>query len=167
MKLKFLFLAIITFFLFQAVPAQSLPPAPPPSKGYLLWPGDEITAKVIGESDYDFVATVNEEGKIEVPFSDKAIVAKCKTERELKTDVTELLGKYLRSPQLNLRITDRKSRPPAIISGEVMQSGNRPMRKATPSSFFPLREEPRKRPADRPGFSHSAADMLRCNEDSN
>ena len=56
-------------------------------------------------------------GKIEVPFSDKAVVAKCKTERELKADITELLGKYLRNPQLNLRITDRKSRPPAIISG--------------------------------------------------
>src|SRR5258708_876369 len=97
MKLKFLFAIIISFFLIYSVPAQNPPPAPPPSKGYLLWPGDEITGKVLGETDFDFVATVNEEGKIEVPFSDKAIVAKCKTERELRTEITELLGKKSKS----------------------------------------------------------------------
>ena len=105
--------------MFYAIPAQKLPAAPPPSKGYLLWPGDEVTGKVMGEQDFDFVATVNEEGKIEVPFSDKAIVAKCKTERELRSEITTLLGQYLRTPQLNLRITDRKGRPPVTISGEV------------------------------------------------
>ncbi|MEP6787186.1 MAG: SLBB domain-containing protein [Acidobacteriota bacterium] len=132
MKLYFLFAIIISFFLYCAIPAQNMPAAPEPSKGYMLWPGDELTGKVLGEPEFDFVATVNEDGKIELPFSDKAVVARCKTEKEVRTDITELLGKYLRSPQLNLRITDRKGRPPATISGEV----NAPtqvtlMRKAT------------------------------------
>jgi len=132
MKLKLLLSLIVSFFLFCAVSAQPPAATPEPSKGYLLWPGDEITGKVLGESDFDFVATVNEDGKIELPFSDKPVVARCKTERELRTEITELLGKYLRTPQLNLRITDRKGRPPATVSGEV----NSPtqvtlMRKAT------------------------------------
>src|SRR5580765_7675122 len=113
MKLNFLFAIIISFLLYCAVPAQTMPVAAEPSKGYMLWPGDEITGKVLGEPEFDFVATVNEQGKIELPFSDKAVVARCKTEKEVRTEITELLGKYLRSPQLNLRITDRKGRPPA------------------------------------------------------
>ena len=42
-------------------------------KGYLIGPGDEITGKVLGEKEFDFVATVDEDGKIEVPFFDKPV----------------------------------------------------------------------------------------------
>jgi polysaccharide export outer membrane protein len=132
MKIKFFYHVIISLFLFQNINAQELPVDLSKAKGYLLGPGDEITGKVLGEPQFDFVATVNEDGKIEVPFFDKPVVAKCKTERELRIDVTALLGKYLRTPQLSLRVTDRKSRPPATIYGEVrtpQQVGL--MRKAT------------------------------------
>lgn len=132
MKIKFFFPIIVSFFLASLGSAQDLPVDTLPAKGYLLGPGDEITGKVLGEQQFDFVATVNEDGKIEVPFFEKPVVAKCKTERELRADVTALLGKYLRSPQLSLRVTDRKSRPPATIYGEVrspQQVGL--MRKAT------------------------------------
>lgn len=118
-KMKFLLSIIVTFLLFGAVPAQNVSVDMQKAKGYQLYPGDEITAKVLGEDQFDFVATVNEDGKIEVPFFDKPVDAKCRTERELRTDITQLLSKYLRSPQLSLRITDRKSRPPATIYGEV------------------------------------------------
>jgi len=54
-------------------------PTPVPNaavqKGYLVGPGDEITGKVLGESEFDFVATVDEDGKIEVPFFDKPVIA--------------------------------------------------------------------------------------------
>ena len=93
------------------VPVQS-------SKSYLLGPGDEITAKVMGEPDYDFTAIVNEDGKIELPFIDEPIVAKCRTERQLRTDITTALGKFLRTPQLSLR-TLSKSRPDTSLYGEV------------------------------------------------
>jgi len=119
MKMKFLFLVIISIFLTGLATAQDVAPALQQGKGYMLGPGDEIVGKVLGESQFDFVATVNEDGKIEVPFFDKPVVAKCRTERELRADVTELLSKYLRTPQLSLRVTERKSRPPATIYGEV------------------------------------------------
>ncbi len=92
-------------------------------KGYLIGPGDEVTGKVLGEKDFDFVATVDEDGRIEVPFFDKPVVAKCRTERELRVEVEELLSKYLRSPQLSFRVTQRKSRPPAVVYGEVNVPG--------------------------------------------
>jgi polysaccharide export outer membrane protein len=90
-------------------------------RGYLIGPGDEITGKVLGEPQFDFIATVDENGKIEVPFFETPIVAKCLSERDLRTEVTKLLSKYLKSPQLSLRVTDRKSRPPVSVLGEVRQ----------------------------------------------
>jgi polysaccharide export outer membrane protein len=89
------------------------------AKGYLLGPGDEITVRVLGEPQFDFIATIDENGAIEVPFFEQPVLAKCRTERELRTEVATLLGRYLRNPQMSLRITDRKSRPPATIYGEV------------------------------------------------
>lgn len=117
MKLKLLLAAIFSLFVFDAINAQVLPPTLSTARGYLLGPGDEITVKVQGEADFDFITTVNEDGKIVV--LDKVVIAKCKTEAELKAEVTKILEKYLNSPQLSLRVTDRKSKPPATVYGEV------------------------------------------------
>jgi polysaccharide export outer membrane protein len=67
------------------------------------------------------VSTVDDDGKIEVPFNDAPILAMCKTERELRIEVGKLLSRYLKNPQLNLRVTQRNSRPPVSIYGEVRQ----------------------------------------------
>lgn len=101
--------------------AQAVPVDAAAQRGYMIGPGDEITVKVLGESQFDFVATVDENGKIEVPFVDTPLDAKCMSERDLRVEVTKLLQKYLRNPQINLRVTDRKSRPPVSITGEVRQ----------------------------------------------
>lgn len=119
MSKKLLLSVIVLCFIAGASIAQDIPVDMKRASGYQLYPGDEVTGKVLGEEQFDFIATVNEDGYIEVPFFDKPVNAKCRTERELRTDVTKLLTKYLRSPQLSLRITDRKSRPPATIYGEV------------------------------------------------
>jgi polysaccharide export outer membrane protein len=102
------------------------------AKGYQLGPGDEVSIKVVGEPDFDFAARINEDGKIDVPFEDQPMIAKCKTERELRADVKDMLSRYLRSPQFNLRVTERDSRPPATIYGEVAAPQQiKLMRKAT------------------------------------
>ncbi len=120
MLLKF---SIIFTFLFAVASVAAQNPIAPPDvddiKGYLLGPGDEITAKVLGEPQFDFVASVGEDGRLGLPFFDKGIAAQCKTERQVRDEVSEILAKYLRNPQLSLRVTDRKSRPPATIYGEV------------------------------------------------
>ena len=99
--------------------AQIPPSAETAASGYLIGPGDEVTGKVLGETQWDFVSTVDEDGRIEVPFFDKPVVARCQTERQLRAEVTKLLSKYLKSPQLSLRVTQRNSRPPVSIYGEV------------------------------------------------
>ena len=115
------FLAVFVFLLFFAfgASAQTIPTTETGSRGYLIGPGDQVTGKVLGEPQFDFVSTVDENGKIEVPFFDDPVMAMCMSERQLRTEVTKLLAKYLKKPELSLQITDRKSRPPVSIYGEV------------------------------------------------
>ena len=101
--------------------AQAVPIDADAQKGYLIGPGDEITGKVLGEAQFDFVSTVDEDGKLEVPFFDQPIMAKCRSERELRAEVAKLLAKYLKTPQISVRVTQRNSRPPVSIYGEVRQ----------------------------------------------
>lgn len=118
MKRNLLWLLLASFCLIPAVTAQE--PAPLAiSRVYTIGPGDEIEVKVLGEKDFDAKATVDENGNIELPFFESPIPAMCKTERELRADVSKLLGKYLRSPQVGLNVTARKSRPPVTVYGEV------------------------------------------------
>jgi polysaccharide export outer membrane protein len=99
---------------------QTVQPTTETPQGYLIGPGDEITGKVLGEEQFDFTATVDEDGKIEVPFFDKPVIAVCKTERDLRLEIAKLLGKYLKAPQMSVRVTKR-NRPPVSIYGEVRQ----------------------------------------------
>ncbi len=96
-------------------------------QGYRIGPGDEVTGKVLGEPQFDFVSTVDEDGKISVPFVDDPVTAQCLTERELRTEVNKFLSRYLRNPQTNIRVTQRNSRPPVSIYGEVKQQGQVPL----------------------------------------
>jgi polysaccharide export outer membrane protein len=103
---------------------QTTPPLPPvdmtKAQGYQLGPGDEISIKVVGEPDFDFAARVNEDGKIDIPFDEKPLDARCKTERQLRSDMRDILARYLKNPQFNLRVTEQNSRPPVTIYGEVV-----------------------------------------------
>ena len=118
MRRNVILFLILTVGLIQMAFAQETIPVSN-AKGYLLGPGDEIVVKVLGEKDFDFEAAVDENGNIEVPFFDKPVMAMCRSERDLRSEVTKALGKYLKNPQVSLRIKERKSRPPTTIYGSV------------------------------------------------
>jgi len=123
MKMKVWLCAVLTFGLFQITFGQQ-PNAPELQRaGYLVGPGDIISGKVLGEDQFNFTATIDEDGKFQVPFFDKPIMAKCKTDRELRGEVIKLLSKYLKNPQVTVFVSERKSRPPATIYGEVRTPG--------------------------------------------
>lgn len=119
MKMKFVLLYALTFVLFQSVFGQISPVTQDQERGYLVGPGDQITVKVLGEQQFDTVARVDEDGKLQVPFFDERIVAQCRSEKELRADITQLLSKYLKNPQISVSVTERKSRPPATIYGAI------------------------------------------------
>lgn len=123
MKVKVLLLFVCALCFSQIAFGQEVAVANTEKRGYLVGPGDVITTKVLGESQFDFVSTIDEDGRIQVPFFEKGVMAKCRTEKELRLEVTQLLSKYLRNPQINVSVTERKSRPPVSVYGEVRTAG--------------------------------------------
>lgn len=126
MNLKFLLIGVLILGLAQLTFGQQpsvprLPTLPDQANeiGYLVGVGDEITGKVLGESQFDFTSEVDQDGKLQIPFLDKPIQAKCRTEKELRAEVVQILSRYLKSPQISVRVTQRRSRPPVIVTGEV------------------------------------------------
>ena len=117
----FKFLAFVLMFVSVSMVAISQTPAlPADNTGYLIGPGDVITIKTLGEPTFDVDSlTVGEDGSIQIPYYEKSISAKCKTERSLQAEVAKAWSKYLRNPQDNLRVKERNSRPPVNIYGEV------------------------------------------------
>jgi protein involved in polysaccharide export with SLBB domain len=116
-KVLFIFAAILCFI--QLGFGQDLPPGTEVSAAYTLGVGDKVTVKVLGEPQFDFEANVDESGQILVPFVKQTIVANCMTENDLGLEVAKKLSFYLKDPRINLQVTDRKSRPPVAVYGEV------------------------------------------------
>lgn len=88
-------------------------------KRYQLGPGDIIDLRVYGQPEFNSALSVDDDGKIELPFVDQPIIAKCKTDRQIRKEVTDQLKKYIKRPQVSIRIAERRSRPPAIVYGAV------------------------------------------------
>jgi polysaccharide export outer membrane protein len=88
-------------------------------KKYLLGPGDMLDLRVYNEPQFNGPLVVDDEGNIAIPFIEAPIRAQCRSDREIKIDVVKALSKYLNKPQVSLRLTEAKSRPPAIVYGAV------------------------------------------------
>ncbi len=117
MQRKVILFLVLSIGLIQTVLAQEATNLN--QRGYLLAPGDIISVNVLGEKDFNFETALDENGNVQVPFFEEPLPAMCKNERELRADVSKLLSKYLRAPQVALNIKERKSRPPTTVHGAV------------------------------------------------
>lgn len=121
MKLKFFAATALLASLAFSVSAQ-VPAGMSVAQGYLIGPGDILSIKALGEPTFDVEAlTVDEDGKILLPFSEMPLEAKCKTERALQGEVARVWSKYLKNPQISLRVAKRESRLPVGVFGEVRE----------------------------------------------
>ena len=132
MKFKLTTLLILITGLLQSAFAQNAMPATEIQKGYLIGPGDVITVKVLGEEEFNIEAvTVDEDGKIQVPYSETGIMAQCRTEKEVRGEVMKHYSRLLKNPQVSVYVKERKSRPPVIVSGEVITPAPIELRRTT------------------------------------
>lgn len=137
MKVK-LSLIVAAAFLFslgvfaQAQEQQQQSSAPPPSqspgldiqgsKAYLLGPGDVVDVRVFGQPELSSSVQVDSEGNLSsLPFLEKPIVAKCRTDKDVQKDITAAYSKFINNPQVSVRISERNSRQPATVFGAVRQ----------------------------------------------
>lgn len=112
----------------QTAPQAPGPAYTPPSvdtqgiRNYLLGPGDVLDVRVLFQSDLNAMVEVDSDGNItSLPFLEAPISAKCRNEKEVQRDIAKAFAKYLKNPQVSVRIADKKSRPPATITGAVKQ----------------------------------------------
>ena len=114
----------------QDPPPQSPPPAPQgPSpldtqgiKSYLLGPGDVLDVRVFGQPELSTSVQVDSDGNLSsLPFLEKPIVAKCRSDKEIQKDITAAYAKFINNPQVSVKISERNSRQPATVFGAVRQ----------------------------------------------
>jgi polysaccharide export outer membrane protein len=91
-------------------------------RNYLLGPGDVLDVRVFAQPDLNAMVEVDSDGNISsLPFLESPIPAKCRTAKEVQKDITKAYAKYLKNPQVSVRIAERKSRQPATVFGAVRQ----------------------------------------------
>ncbi|HEY0407843.1 MAG TPA: polysaccharide biosynthesis/export family protein [Pyrinomonadaceae bacterium] len=88
-------------------------------RNYLLGPGDTLDIRVFGQPDFSWTGEVDSDGNIEPHFVETPIHALCRSEKDVRKDIVAAYGKYLKNPQVSVRIIGRNSRPPAIVYGAV------------------------------------------------
>lgn len=99
-------------------------------RNYLLGPGDVLDVRVFAQPDLNAMAEVDSDGNISsLPFLEKPIPAKCRTEKQVQKDIATAYAKYLKNPQISVRLSERKSRQPATITGAVRQPARIDMRR--------------------------------------
>ncbi len=137
MKSKLLLIVAVVFvcglamFAYAQDPQQE-PSSAPPSQGqssaldiqgiktYLLGPGDVLEVRVFGQPELSSSVQVDGDGNLSsLPFLEKPILAKCRTDKEVQKDIAEAYSKFINKPQVSVRISERNSRQPATVFGAV------------------------------------------------
>jgi polysaccharide biosynthesis/export protein len=89
------------------------------SKDYPLGPGDVVELRVFGEPQFDGSYDVDDEGRLVVPFVEQPIDARCRNINQIRKQVVTELAKFIRSPQVYMRVKEQHSRPAAVVYGAV------------------------------------------------
>ncbi len=91
-------------------------------KSYLLGPGDVLDVRVFGQPELTSTVQVDGDGNLSsLPFLEKPIPAKCRSEKQVQKDITTAYSKFINNPQVSVRISERNSRQPATVFGAVRQ----------------------------------------------
>ena len=95
--------------------------APVDPNKYLIGPEDILFIRVWREPDFTLPAAVRPDGKITMPLIGD-VQAGDQTPMQLTKAITELLGKYINNPDVNVIVTDVRSKK-YYIDGEVLKPG--------------------------------------------
>src|SRR5438270_9580793 len=87
---------------------------------YLVGPGDLLDVRVFGQPDLNSTIEIDDDGNISsLPFLEEPIPAMCHTEKDIQKAIAKAYSRYLKGPKVSVRVTERKSRPPAVVFGAV------------------------------------------------
>jgi polysaccharide export outer membrane protein len=90
------------------------------SKRYLVGPGDVLDVRIFGQADLNSTVEIDDEGNISsLPFLEQPIPAMCRNEKDIQKSIAQAYSHYLKNPRVSVRVTERRSRPPAVVFGAV------------------------------------------------
>jgi polysaccharide biosynthesis/export protein len=112
-------------------PTPTAAPAQPPANApvdYIIGPGDTIQVFVWRNAELTATVPVRPDGKISTPLVED-MVAVGKNPSTLARDIEKVLGEYVRSPQVNVIVTQPASVYSQIrVIGQVVRPGALPYR---------------------------------------
>ena len=121
----------------EPAPAQAAPSQPPTTQApaeskvrndYVIGPGDTVQVFVWRNPELTSTVPVRPDGKISTPLVED-MVAVGKTPSELARDVEKVLGEYVRSPQVNVIVTQPASTFSQVkVIGQVLHPQSVPYR---------------------------------------
>lgn len=86
----------------------------------LIHLGDLIDVDVVGTTEYDWRGGLTPEGELDgINFLDEPIYGLCKSESEVAAAIARGYEKFLRNPQVVVKIIDRSKRPISYLYGAV------------------------------------------------
>jgi polysaccharide export outer membrane protein len=92
----------------------------PKIKPQLIQVGDTIQILVSRNPEFNWRGQIESDGDLPVlPYVEKNIRALCRTESEIAQDLSNAYSKYLKNPQVTVRIVSREGRPPAMMLGAI------------------------------------------------
>ena len=127
LKLQALILAMLLTFVgsLRVFAADAAPPAQPPappnavSDAYIIGPGDTVQVFVWRNPELSVTVPVRPDGKISTPLVED-MVAVGRTPSQLARDIEKVLAEYVRSPQVNIIVTNPVSTFSQVkVIGEV------------------------------------------------
>jgi polysaccharide export outer membrane protein len=118
----------------QATPAAVASPAPAPAMAtqvpddYVIGPGDSLQVYVFRNPELTVTVPVRPDGKISTPLVED-MVAVGKTPSALARDIENVLSQYVRSPQVNVIVTQAQSASSKVqVIGQVLHPQSVPYR---------------------------------------
>ncbi len=82
--------------------------------------GDLVEIDVVGSVEHDWRGRISPEGFIPaLSFAAEPVFALCQNEEDIAQKVIAAYGKFLRNPQISVKIVDRSGRPVATLLGAV------------------------------------------------
>jgi polysaccharide export outer membrane protein len=105
----------------KTIEAKTLAPPAPSDSQYIIGKEDILSVQVWREPELSRLVAVRPDGDISLPLVGE-VAAAGKTPLELQKKVTELLGTFMKAPEVSVMVQDTRSQRFSII-GQVMRPG--------------------------------------------
>lgn len=91
-----------------------------PKNEDLIHFGDIIDVDLVGSTEFDWRGTLSPEGFLNgIDFVEERVYGLCQSEEAVAKSIAKVYSKFLRNPQVVVKVIDRSARPASVLYGAV------------------------------------------------